>query len=147
MGIVSFQIFSGANHAIPNSSCLPQNKVTKLSSRNYTNILKVVHENLADYVGAKINFTGYVYRVLDTKENQFILARDMIISSDFQSVVVGFLCEYEKSNAFKEETWVEITGEITKGEYHGEMPIIKVTSIKKTEKPKDEFVYPPVVGR
>lgn len=143
IGIVSFKVFHGASNSHENSSCLPQNKVTKLSTANYTNILKTVHENIDDYVGVQINFTGYVYRVLDLTENQFVLARDMIISSDFQSVVVGFLCEYEKSNAFKEETWVEITGEITKGEYHGEMPIIKVTSIKKTEKPKDEFVYPP----
>ncbi|MCI8291513.1 MAG: hypothetical protein HFJ25_04615 [Clostridia bacterium] len=143
LGIVSFKIFHGANLSLSNSSCLPQNRITKLSSKNYTNILKTVHENLADYIGVKINFTGYIYRVLDTKENQFILARDMIVSSDLQSVVVGFLCESEKSKDLKEETWVEITGEITKGDYHGEMPIIKVTSIKKVEKPNDEFVYPP----
>ena len=39
---------------------------------------------------------------------------------------------------------IEITGEITKGEYHGDMPIIKITEIKKINKPsKDEYVYPP----
>ena len=38
---------------------------------------------------------GIVYRVSDLKENQFVLARDMIISSNRQYVVVGFfLCLY-----------------------------------------------------
>ena len=80
---------------------------------------------------------------MDLKENQFVLARDMIISSDYQSVVVGFLCEYEKAKEFEDNTWVEITGEVTKGDYHGDMPIIKITSINKTSAPNDDKVYPP----
>lgn len=141
--IVSFRVFNGANNSFKNDSCLPQNKVTKLSSTNYTNVLKAVHENIDNYVGITINFTGYIYRVLDLTENQFILARDMIISSNFQSVIVGFLCEYDNIKDFENNTWIELTGKITKGDYHGDMPIIKVTEIKKVDKPNDEFVYPP----
>lgn len=143
IGVVSFRVFQGANNSSENSSCLPQNRVSKLSAANYTNVLKTVHENIDDYVGVKINFTGYVYRVLDLNENQFVLARNMIISSDFQSVVVGFLCECDNAKNFEDSTWVELTGEIMKGNYHGDMPIIKVTDIKKVDKPNEEFVYPP----
>ena len=113
------------------------------NSNNYTNVLKIVHENIDTYVGRKINFTGYVYRVSDLKENQFVISRDMVISSDFQTVVVGFLCEYNKAKEFSDNSWVEITGEIIKGDYHGDMPIIKITEIKNTNKPNDELVYPP----
>ena len=67
----------------------------------------------------------------------------MIISSNFQYVVVGFLCEYENAKDFSNNAWVEITGEITKGNYHGDMPIIKITEIKKVDKPNEEYVYPP----
>lgn len=140
---IIFTVFSGAKSSSKDSSCLPQNKVSKIQANNYTNILKTVHENIDSYVGMKINFTGYVYRVFDLKENQFILARDMIISSDFQSVVVGFLCEYEKSTEYEDNCWVEITGEITKGDYHGDMPIVKITKIEKTNAPNEEYVYPP----
>ena len=143
VGIVSFRVFYGASNSSLDSSCLPQNKVSKLSAANYTNVLKTVHENIDDYVGVKINFTGYVYRVLDLNENQFVLARNMIISSDFQSVVVGFLCECENAKDFEDGSWVELTGEIMKGNYHGDMPIVKVTEIKKVDKPNEEFVYPP----
>lgn len=143
IGIVVFKIFHGAANSEANSSCLPKNKVCTITSSNYTNILKAVHENIDDYVGVKINFTGYVYRVLDLKENQFVLARDMIISSDFQSVIVGFLCECDTAKEYADNTWVEITGEIMKGDYHGDMPIIKVTKINQTNEPNDAYVYPP----
>ena len=143
VGIVSFKVFYGANHATENSGCLPQNKVTKLTTANYTNVLKTVHDNIDNYVGCQINFTGYVYRVFDLKENEFVLGRNMIVSSDFQAVVVGFLCECDNAKNFEDETWVELTGKITKGNYHGDMPIVKVTEIKKVDKPNDEFVYPP----
>lgn len=141
--IVIFRIISGARNSPNNSTCLPQNKVNTISTGNYTNVLKAVHDNIDNYVGVQINFTGYVYRVLDFKDNQFVLARDMIISSDFQSVIVGFLCEYEKANEFSNNTWVEITGQIYKGDYHGDMPIVKVTKMNEVNKPNDEYVYPP----
>lgn len=140
--MVTFKIFSGAKSS-NTSTCIPQNEVSKLTTSNYTNILKTVHENIDSYIGCKINFTGYIYRVLDLQENQFVLARDMIISSNYQSVIVGFLCEYEKAQDFNDNCWVEITGEITKGNYHGDMPIVKIIEIKNVDKPDDEFVYPP----
>ena len=67
----------------------------------------------------------------------------MIISSDFQTVVVGFLCQTNLAKNFTDNSWVEIEGEITKGDYHGEIPVIKITNIKQVNKPNDEYVYPP----
>lgn len=143
LGIVIFKVFNGARNSSDINSCLPQNGVNTILTKNYTNVLKTVHENIDDYVGIKIKFTGYVYRVLDLKDSEFILARDMIISSDFQSVVVGFLCDYENTKDFENDSWVELTGEIIKGDYHGDMPIVKVTEINKVDKPNEEYVYPP----
>ena len=107
--IVTFKIFNGANSLNTNDPCIPKNNVITLNTSNYTNILKTIHENIDDYVGIKIKFTGYVYRVLDINENQFILARDMIISSDRQSVVVGFLSEFDKANELTDGTWIEVS--------------------------------------
>lgn len=67
----------------------------------------------------------------------------MVVSSDFQTVVVGFLCTSPETCNFSENDWIEIEGTITKGEYHGDMPIIEITSINKIDKPEDEYVYPP----
>lgn len=67
----------------------------------------------------------------------------MIISSNRQYVVVGFLCDYALAKDFKDGTWVEMTGKITKGDYHGDMPIVEVTELKVVDKPNEEYVYPP----
>ena len=123
---------------------MKQTDVMYLTAENYTNVLKAVHEDIDSYVGKKISFTGYVYRCIDFKETEFVLARDMIISSDMQTLIVGFLCDSKKANDFENESWVELTGEVTKGNYHGDMPIIKVKEIKQIDKPLENiYAYPP----
>ena len=117
--------------------------VYELSPQNYANVLQTVHNNIDDYVGQRIKFSGYIYRIFDFSEKQFVLARDMIVSSDFQTVVVGFLCECSDASSYANNEWVELEGEITKGDYHGDMPIIKVTYINRINVPNEEIVYPP----
>ena len=39
--------------------------VYNISSNNYTNILKSVHDNLDEHIGQKIHFVGFEYRVYD----------------------------------------------------------------------------------
>ncbi len=123
---------------------IKESDVMYLTSENYTNILKSVHDDVDTYIGKKICFTGYVYRLLDFKETEFVLARDMIISSDMQTLIVGFLCDSKNAKDFPDQSWVEITGEISQGSYHGNMPIIQVNEIKQIEKPENDiYVYPP----
>ena len=131
------------NNFFKTNDTIKTDEVQELSVANYTNVLKAVHDNVDNYVGQKIKFSGYVYRMVDFTQTQFVLARDMIISSDFQTVVVGFLCEYENAVEYEDNCWIEIEGEITKGNYHGDMPIIQVEKIQKIEKPSEEYVYPP----
>ena len=84
-----------------------------------------------------------MYRVNGINENEFILARDMDVGNH-QTVVVGFLCSYEKASDFENYTWVNITGEITKGSFnHVNMPIIKITQIDKITKPSNDTVPMP----
>ena len=122
---------------------IPEPDVAYLTADEYTNILKSVYENLDTYVGQKICFTGYVYRCVDFADNQFVLARDMILDGSTEALVVGFLCTNKDANKFVDGSWVRITGEITKGNYHGQIPIVNVTSMEPTEKPADEYVCPP----
>lgn len=120
-------------------------EITEITPENYTNILQAVHDDLESYMGKKIKFTGYVYRLIDFKENQFVLARDMYINEEkTQSVVVGFLNQYKDAKDLKDGEWVELTGTIEREKYHNaEIPIIKVTDLKSVESPENPFVMPP----
>ncbi len=116
---------------------------SEISSEQYTNVLKAVHDNIDNYIGKEITFVGYVYKIDYLEPNQFVLARNMIINSTSQNVVVGFLCESDKISQFENLSWVKVTGTIKKGNLDGEIPIIEVTSIQPSQKPDQEFVYPP----
>ena len=141
-GIVIYKIFG---NTINNNSesYINNGDLYNITANNYTTFLDDVHKNIDSYVGKKIKFSGFVYRVYDFSDEQFVLGRNMVISSDFQTVVVGFLCESPESKNFSDGSWVEIEGEIIKGDYHGEIPIIKISSIKEIIAPSDELVYPP----
>lgn len=121
--------------------------ITEISADNYTNILKSSHENIDSYVGKKIKFSGFVYRLYDFTETQFVLGREMIVSpttnSQAQAVVVGFLCDLENASSYEDGTWVEIEGTITRGYYHSELPVVKISNIQKVNCPENPYVYPP----
>lgn len=122
---------------------MPSPDIAEISPDNYTNILKEVHENIDTYVGQKISFIGYVYRVADLKENQFILARDMVLDNMNQTVVVGFLSEYPDIKNYDDYTWIKVTGEIKKGYYYGDIPYLEITEIEKVNEPDSPLVPAP----
>lgn len=126
-----------------NTSGSSMSDVYNIDANNYTNVLKAVHDNLDNYIGQKISFSGYVYRVYDLEQDQFVLARDMVINSDFETLVVGFLCHGTNTSNIENGAWVNIIGEIKKGYYHGDIPIIEITQMEEVEKPADANVYPP----
>lgn len=103
IGISIFRIFNNS------SDMLNDSNIYNLTPNNYTNVLKAVHNNLDNYVGQQIQFSGYVYRVYDFDNTQFVLARNMIISSDFQTLVVGFLCHCDTASLYSDGCWVNIT--------------------------------------
>ena len=127
------------------SDRLSAGEITEIQADNYTNILKAVHEDIDSYVGMKIKFTGYVYRLIDFDDKQFVLARDMLINEEgTQSVVVGFLSQYKDAANLKDGEWVEVIGTIEKGKYHNEeIPIINITDMEETAIPTDVYVNPP----
>lgn len=113
----------------------------ELDSKNFTTVLKVVHENIDSNVGKTIKLSGFVFTLPDFRDEQFVCGRDMLLDGDEK--VVGFLCEYDKKFELADSEWVEITGEIIKGYYSGDMPIIKVKTLNKITAPANTFVDTP----
>lgn len=143
-GISIYRIFfTGGRFKINDK--IKSNEITEIQPENYTNILKAVHDDINSYLGMKIKFTGYVYRLNDFEKEEFVLARDMFINDNKdRTVVVGFLSRYKKVSDLQEGEWIEITGVIEKGRYHNEeLPIIKIIDLKKTSAPENLYVLPP----
>ena len=140
--VAGFKIFKGySRETFENLECLPNTDIAIIRDKDYTNILKMVNDDIDTYVGQQITYTGYVYRVSDIKENEFILARDMLISdAPKQTVVVGFLSKCDNAKEFENNAWVTITGTIEKGDYFGEIPIINISKIERTSKPENSEV-------
>lgn len=114
----------------------------EITNSNYTNILMDAYDNIDKYLGKNITVTGYVFRLPDFGNNEFVIARDMLVDEN-HSQVVGFLCNYNQISQYETNSWVKINGIIEKGHYFGEIPIIRVKSIKKVTTPNEIFVSPP----
>ncbi|MBQ3408650.1 MAG: hypothetical protein IJH12_05565 [Clostridia bacterium] len=125
-------------------------EVFDIPDSNYANMLKDCYENLDNYVGKKFKYSGFVHRLYDFEDNQFVLAREMFTSpisnNQAEVVIVGFLCEYDGASSFDEKTWVEVEGTITEGFYHSKAPVIKIDTIKQIECPEMPFINPPDGG-
>lgn len=139
---VGIRFFNAVSKVTVNDN-LPNTAMLEINCQNYTNILKDSHEHIDKYVGKKVKFVGFVYRLYDFSENQFVLAREMVISSDNQAVVVGFLCDYKNANNLIDGEWIEAEGTIEKGNYHGDLPVIKIQTLNKVSAPADKYVFPP----
>jgi putative membrane protein len=122
---------------------MPPKDMIEMTNKNYTNILKDCHEHIDNYINKRVKAVGYIFRAQDFNEKQFVIARDMIVNYPYDARIVGFLCESENAKEFENNTWVEITGTIRKGDYFGEIPVIKVESIRKVTTPDDVYVFPP----
>jgi len=114
----------------------------EITNSNYTNILMDSYDNIEKYKGKNITVVGYIFRLSEFSNNEFVIARDMLVDES-HSQVVGFLCNYNQISEYETNSWVKINGVIEKGHYFGEIPIIKVKNIKKVTTPNEIFVSPP----
>lgn len=112
-----------------------------ITADNFTNTLKVIHENIDDNIGKTVKISGFVFTMPDFKSNYFVCGRNMILSGNEK--VVGFLCNYDEAYNLLESEWVEVTGIIEKGFYQTDMPVIKVQTLNKITAPENTFVNPP----
>ena len=61
------------------SNNIINNKILEINSNNFTTFLKNCNENIDSYVGKTVHISGFVYRLSDFAQNQFVVARLMPI--------------------------------------------------------------------
>lgn len=118
------------------------NRTIHMNNKNFTTILRDSHQDISKYIGRKVTTSGYIFRNKDFNKNNFVIARDMLIS-ETEANIVGFLCSYDQADDFDNNVWVEATGTIVLGDYYGPIPMIKIDTIRKITTPNDVFVTLP----
>ena len=113
----------------------------ELTSENFTDILKAVHDDIDGNIGKTIKLSGFVFTLPDFKDKNFVCGRDMLLGGEEK--VVGFLCQYTGGVDIVDSEWIELTGEFIKGYYMGDMPVIQIKTLNKIPAPANTFVDAP----
>lgn len=99
--------------------------------------------NIGKYEGHKVEIVGSILKDGTFKQNEFIVARLLMVCCAADMQPVGFLCRYDKASELEVDSWAKIKGVIKYEEVNGEeMPIIELENIENVDKPENEFLYP-----
>lgn len=109
-----------------------------INEENFVTTLKLIHENIDENIGRTIKVSGFVYTLPDFNNDFFVCGRYLETDKDTQ--VAGYLFNYTGELELNENEWIEIYGTIIKGEYNGNVPVIKVDKIEKIVAPANTYV-------
>lgn len=113
-----------------------------IKDTDYIPVMNIIENNTDQFVGKKIEVSGFVYHEKGFKDNQFVVARFGISCCAADASVYGLLSTLENASALKKDTWVHIKGIIQKTTYNGEnVPYIQVQRIESIRKPDNPYVY------
>lgn len=113
-----------------------------INDTDYIPVMNIIENNTDQFVGKKIEVSGFVYHEKGFKDNQFVVARFGISCCAADASVYGLLSTLENASALKKDTWVHIKGIIQKTTYNGEnVPYIQVQRIESIHKPDNPYVY------
>ena len=122
------------------------NNIIEINSKNYVSSLDEIINNCDKYEGKEIEITGFIYRDknLDLKENQFIIARYMMVCCAADMQVAGLRCQLDNAQNIPDlKEWVKIKGKIKNDTYEGVSdPLILIEQIEIDNTPDTSYVYP-----
>ncbi|GEQ20606.1 TIGR03943 family protein [Clostridium butyricum] len=122
------------------------NNIIKVSSKNFVSSLDEIISNCAKYEGNSIEITGFIYndKNLNLTNNQFIIARYMMVCCAADMQIAGLRCQYINiENSLDLNTWVKISGKIKNDSYESNPdPLILIDKIEIDSNPDTSYVYP-----
>lgn len=134
VGIV--ELFSSEKLVLTSSTI--ENYDFNVNDDNYILTLEKIHNSLDENIGKTIKVQGFYYTLADFDKNFFICGRYIADNNDTK--VAGFMSMYDGLMELNENEWIEVTGKIIKGDYNGEIPVIKVDTITKIPAPANMFI-------
>lgn len=134
VGIIEF--FSNDKLVLTNSNI--ENYDYNVTDDNFISTLEKIHNSIDENIGKTIKVQGFYYTLADFDKNFFICGRYLV--DENVTKVAGFMSLYDGMMSLEENEWVEITGTIIKGNYNGDIPVIKVNTVTKIPAPANMFI-------
>lgn len=121
---------------------LLKDEVLKVTEENFITVTRIIDQYSDEFVGKEIEYSGFIYRESDFKEDEFVIARFGISCCAADASVYGTIASYEKARNFINDEWVKVTGTLSTTIYHDvQIPLIQVEKIEKISQPDDPYVY------
>ncbi|WP_409340323.1 TIGR03943 family putative permease subunit [Paenibacillus sp. MBLB4367] len=96
-----------------------------------------------NFLGKKIELSGFVYRENDMKPEQFVIARFGVSCCSADASPFGVMVESAMAINLPKDSWVKIKGIIGKTTYNqNEIMKIDAQSVAKIKAPNSPYVYP-----
>ncbi|WP_426451626.1 TIGR03943 family putative permease subunit [Paenibacillus sp. S-38] len=109
----------------------------------YMETLTTLDLYLDQFVGKKLQLTGFVYRQDEMSPKQFVVGRFSIQCCSADAAPFGVLAEYTKAETLAADSWVTVTGTIRKTKFSDmEIMQLQVEKVAKAEPAKTPYVYP-----
>lgn len=114
-----------------------------VDEQNFLNWLYILYRDAEEYRGTEIEITGFVFRDEEFEQNQFVLARFIMVCCIADMQLAGLMCRYEGAQELQTDEWVSIRGHIEEETFLGEkIPVIIPEEIIPAEKPEIPYIYP-----
>ncbi|WP_248928068.1 TIGR03943 family putative permease subunit [Paenibacillus hamazuiensis] len=109
----------------------------------YIETLTTMDLYMDQFIGKKLELTGFVYRQEPMTDKQFVVGRFAIQCCSADAAPFGVLTDYANAKSFADDTWVKATGTLQKTHFNDmDIMLLKIEKIEKIEAPKTQYTYP-----
>ena len=156
LGLASYLIFSGfdtiqlnkkvmtANNGIhiPGSAIKPYDEPRNQEEREaeaFTNLLYLLQQDGKSHIGESAEIVGMVFKQEGLSQNQFVITRPMMTCCVADTILQGFVCEYNNSQELTHGQWVKIKAEISDENQNN--ALLKIKELNSVNPPEVPYIY------
>lgn len=126
-----------------------QMDVIEINDENFLMLHEDINNNIDRYKGKTIITYGFVYKDENHEVNEFLTARVVVVCCAADSLITGYLCEWDEAKSLEHESWVKIQGTIDSTlykyesiDFEYEIPLILVDQVTSHPVPEMEYIFP-----
>lgn len=114
-----------------------------MDDNNYFQWIQEIYENMDQYLGKKIQVTGFVFKSEQFDEDLFVPARMMMTCCVADMQPIGLLCVYDQVASLEDGDWIQVRGTLGMRDFEGvSSPVIIASVVEEAVKPEIDYIYP-----